>query len=295
MGFGVCQQRGSVQLLRPTSCHRPVGGRPLRRPAASACRAGIGIGARTELRPRRPCGSPPGGLRDGTPPSRRRARTVKIVLAEALPAAHTFWNEGQTMSSGRRRGHYDMTIETWRASTIIAAPAEAVFCRPRRPRDPPGHRRHRLGQQRTRHHATHWIRPAVPDGDVARQPSESQPRDDQPSGRVRSAASDLLGAGPGQRGRRNAAVRRLDRRYDLVATGPSRTEVTLTYDWTAVSPFLREHITFPPFPVDHLTNSLRHLAELVQQATPNSISARGRRAHGESPSVGASFDAATST
>ena len=31
------------------------------------------------------------------------------------------------MSSGRRRGHYDMTIETWRASTIIAAPAEAVF------------------------------------------------------------------------------------------------------------------------------------------------------------------------
>ena len=37
------------------------------------------------------------------------------------------------MSSGRRRGHNDMTIETWRASTIIAAPAEAVFCRPRRP------------------------------------------------------------------------------------------------------------------------------------------------------------------
>ena len=36
------------------------------------------------------------------------------------------------MSSGRRRGHYDMTIETWRASTIIAAPAEAVYCRPRR-------------------------------------------------------------------------------------------------------------------------------------------------------------------
>jgi hypothetical protein len=31
------------------------------------------------------------------------------------------------MSSGRRRGHYDMRFETWRARTIIAAPAEAVF------------------------------------------------------------------------------------------------------------------------------------------------------------------------
>jgi hypothetical protein len=26
---------------------------------------------------------------------------------------------------------------------------------------------------------------------------------------------------------------------------------------------VREYITFPPFPVDHLTNSLRHLAELA--------------------------------
>jgi hypothetical protein len=52
-------------------------------------------------------------------------------------------------------------------------------------------------------------------------------------------------------------------RYDLVPAGPHRTEVTLTYDWSAVPPFLREHITFPPFPVDHLTGSLRHLAELA--------------------------------
>ena len=63
-------------------------------------------------------------------------------------------------------------------------------------------------------------------------------------------------------------------RYDLVATEPSRTEVTLTYDWTAVPPFLGEHITFPPFPG---TNSLRHLAELVQQAVANGISARRRK------------------
>ncbi len=31
------------------------------------------------------------------------------------------------MSSGRRRGHYNMTLEALQASTIIAAPAEAVF------------------------------------------------------------------------------------------------------------------------------------------------------------------------
>ena len=55
-------------------------------------------------------------------------------------------------------------------------------------------------------------------------------------------------------------------RYDLVPDGPARTDVTLTYDWSAVPAFLREHITFPPFPVDHLTASLQHLAELV--ATP---------------------------
>ena len=60
-------------------------------------------------------------------------------------------------------------------------------------------------------------------------------------------------------------------RYDLVVAEPVGTEVTLTYDGTAVPPLLREHISFPPFPVDHLTNSLRHLAELVQQALANGI------------------------
>ena len=52
-------------------------------------------------------------------------------------------------------------------------------------------------------------------------------------------------------------------RYDLVPSDPSHTTITLTYDWSAVPPFLREHISFPPFPADHLTNSLRHLSELV--------------------------------
>ncbi len=52
-------------------------------------------------------------------------------------------------------------------------------------------------------------------------------------------------------------------RYDLEATGPSQTKVTLTYDWSAVAPDVREHLHFPPFGLDHLDNSLQHLSGLV--------------------------------
>jgi len=52
-------------------------------------------------------------------------------------------------------------------------------------------------------------------------------------------------------------------RYDLMPAGPSETRVTLSYDWSAVPDLLRRHIGFPPFPADHLGNSLVHLAELV--------------------------------
>ncbi len=51
-------------------------------------------------------------------------------------------------------------------------------------------------------------------------------------------------------------------RYDL-AERSSGTDVTLSYDWSAVPAFLREHISFPPFGTEHLTNSLSHLAEVV--------------------------------
>jgi uncharacterized protein YndB with AHSA1/START domain len=50
-------------------------------------------------------------------------------------------------------------------------------------------------------------------------------------------------------------------RYDLAPAGPSQTTVTLSYDWSAVPHVLRQHIAFPPFPPDHLGNSLAHLAE----------------------------------
>ncbi|WP_193043747.1 SRPBCC family protein [Mycolicibacterium baixiangningiae] len=53
-------------------------------------------------------------------------------------------------------------------------------------------------------------------------------------------------------------------RYDLTPRGSSRTEVTLTYDWSAVPAYLREDIAFPPFGRDHLDNSLGHLATLAQ-------------------------------
>lgn len=53
-------------------------------------------------------------------------------------------------------------------------------------------------------------------------------------------------------------------RYDLEPVGEDGTEVTLTYDWSAVPPQLREHIQFPPFEAQHLENSLQHLAELAQ-------------------------------
>ena len=55
-------------------------------------------------------------------------------------------------------------------------------------------------------------------------------------------------------------------RYDLTPVGPSQTEVTLTYDWSAVPQFVREYLTFPPFGPDHLANSLHHLADLATQA-----------------------------
>ncbi|WP_030371248.1 SRPBCC family protein [Streptomyces rimosus] len=52
-------------------------------------------------------------------------------------------------------------------------------------------------------------------------------------------------------------------RYDLAPLGPSETEVTLTYDWSAVPQSIREYLRFPPFEPDHLINSLHHLAGLV--------------------------------
>jgi hypothetical protein len=55
-------------------------------------------------------------------------------------------------------------------------------------------------------------------------------------------------------------------RYDLEATGPSETTVTLTYDWSLVPSEVREYLHFPPFGLDHFERSLQHLADLVVEA-----------------------------
>ncbi|MBO0852065.1 MAG: SRPBCC family protein [Pseudonocardia sp.] len=52
-------------------------------------------------------------------------------------------------------------------------------------------------------------------------------------------------------------------RYDLAPVGESETQVTLSYDWSAVPAPVREHIQFPPFAPEYLDNSLGHLAELA--------------------------------
>lgn len=52
-------------------------------------------------------------------------------------------------------------------------------------------------------------------------------------------------------------------RYDLAPLGLSETEVTITYDWSAVPRSIREYLRFPPFGPEHLANSLHHLAELA--------------------------------
>ncbi|MEL3944110.1 MULTISPECIES: SRPBCC family protein [Streptomyces] len=58
-------------------------------------------------------------------------------------------------------------------------------------------------------------------------------------------------------------------RYDLMPLRPSATEVTLTYDWSAVPQSVREYLEFPPFGPEHLTNSLAHLAELASVSGRN--------------------------
>ncbi|MGI5216815.1 polyketide cyclase [Nocardia sp. CA-290969] len=58
-------------------------------------------------------------------------------------------------------------------------------------------------------------------------------------------------------------------RYDLTSWSPSETEVTLTYDWSAVPQYIREYLQFPPFRPDHLIDSLRHLAQLAEPASRN--------------------------
>ena len=169
------------------------------------------------------------------------------------------------MSSGRRSGLHRMTNETLEASLTVAAPAEAVFAVLADPASHPAI------------DGTGWVvkaldtAPLTSSGQLFRMAMYHANHPDGSYEMVNRVATfeaprtiswepgqDIAGDGKPQFGGWLW-------RYDLSPTTPSATEVTLTYDWSNVPSSLREHITFPPFPVEHLTNSLSHLAELAMR------------------------------
>ena len=172
----------------------------------------------------------PGPARS-TPPDRERAfarRTAtardsqgngvspyQTIMAPAGAPGRATWKQGRSMSSGRRRGHYDMTYDVRDVAGAHHHRRAGRGCvrRPRRPREPPGS-----------YETTQRVAVFDPSRAISQKPGH-----------------DFAGDGKPQFGGWTW-------RNDLVATQPSDTEVTLTEDWTAVAPFLREHLTVPLFP-----------------------------------------------
>lgn len=161
-----------------------------------------------------------------------------------------------------------MTTETLTATTTVQAPAEAVFDVLA---DPATH---------AAIDGTGWVRDAL-DGVRLTEPGQifrmGMYHENHPDGTYQMAnrvevleRPTVIAWQPGQDADGDGELRFGGWlwRYDLAPVDPQRTEVTLSYDWSAVPESLREHITFPPFGVDHLDRSLRHLAAL---ATPASV------------------------
>ena len=156
-----------------------------------------------------------------------------------------------------------MTDETLAATTTIAAPAEAVFAVLTDPASHPAI------------DGTGWVSkaldtaPLTDSGQIFRMSMYHANHPDgtyEVANRVATFESPrAISWEPGQEveGDERRQAGGWIWRYDLAPRNASSTEVTLTYDWSAVPSSVREYITFPPFPVDHLTNSLRHLAELA--------------------------------
>ena len=157
-----------------------------------------------------------------------------------------------------------MADDTVCASTIINAPAEVIFA---------------VLADPARHAAidgTGWVREAV-DGEPLTAAGQVfrmamyHANPNQPDGNYRMAnrvqvfdPPRVISWEPGQdTGDGSPRFGGWLWRYDLAPAEPSGTKVTLSYDWSAVPGFLREHIGFPPFPPDHLANSLAHLARLI--------------------------------
>ena len=157
-----------------------------------------------------------------------------------------------------------MTDETISATTIINSPAEAIFA---------------ILADPAKHAAidgTGWVREPL-DGQTLTEAGQVFPMamydDNVPGGHYRIANRTQVFDPP----RAVSWEPGLDTddgnlqivghiwRYDLAPAGPAGTEITLSYDWSAVPGPLRQQLpfTFPPFPADHLANSLTHLTELV--------------------------------
>jgi uncharacterized protein YndB with AHSA1/START domain len=164
----------------------------------------------------------------------------------------------------RSQGGTIMTDETISANTIINAPVEAIFAVLA---DPAEH---------AAIDGTGWVREPI---DVQHLTEAGQVfrmamyNDNVPGGHYRMAnrvqvfdPPRAISWEPGQ-DTGDGSLRPVGHvwRYDLAPAGPSGTEVTLSYDWSAVPDSLRQRLpfSFPPFAPDHLTNSLAHLAEPV--------------------------------
>jgi hypothetical protein len=156
-----------------------------------------------------------------------------------------------------------MTDETVSATTTIIASAEAVFAvlaEPSRHADIDG---------------TGWVRGSLDDQRLTGSGQifpVAMHHDNHPDGNYEMANQVLMFEPPRviswRPGYVSSSTGELEFggwiwRYDLTPLGPDETEVTLTYDWSAVGPVPRQHLRFPPFPPDHLDNSLSHLAAIV--------------------------------
>lgn len=176
------------------------------------------------------------------------------------------------MNSGAGRGRHDMTQETLVATTVVDAPAATVFD---------------VLADPTTHMAidgTGWVREAVDRvpltgcGQVFRM---GMYHDNHPAKHYEMAnrvevfdRPHAIAWQPGAEprhipGHPNPDDPTIDYggwiwRYDIEPVDAHRTRVTLTYDWSAVPPDDRD-IEFPPFDGQHLDNSLKHLAALVQR------------------------------
>ena len=215
---------------------------------------------------------PPRSLATGSPPAVEHREgpfdlklTFVALTRRPLQRIETQRHRSNVPDSSKQTGG---GLRRWRAQQSArvppSGPGRGLVRSPHRPCDARRDRRHRLGLRSRRPPTPHGVGADLPHGHVPPPPSERGLRDRQPGGGVRSAAGDLLEAGVRRRATATLGFGGWIWRYDLAPLGPSETEVILTYDWSAVfEEVLRRQDRWPPFPPDHLDNSLTHLAELA--------------------------------